>query len=264
MHATGQVRVNTAQLRAQVTDMRIWFNYPEIEAVKHLLSSKLNEIPASDGPLQLIGDATESIRQFTTQPKELANDTSDPLSPKSGRGAGGDGKRTASPLGTAFSNLANIANSASQGNVTSSPKTTSMPKGPGQFAASSMSLPNLSLNDSSQESEPALPMNVTGETLIANLTQTSRRMFVNDLSISGIVTVTRDQASANSPWPLTITGTQLRMDSSDEGRLDATIIGSPAKFAIGSGAIEGPEIRRSILHPRSHARAKANLETDSG
>ncbi len=58
-----------------------------------------------------------------------------------------------------------------------------------------------------------------------------------------MVTVARDSVSAESPWPLTITGTQLRLDTSENGLLDASIVGSPARLSIGSGALEGPEVR---------------------
>ncbi len=240
MHAAGQVMVHTSQLRAQVTDMQIWFSYPEIEAAKQRPASIDPQATTSVAPLRLEGDASPPTRQFTTPPNVL-KPQSDVAST---RGSNERTSSAASPLGTAFSNLAAIANSASQGPVTSSRRPLPQAPGPGQLATSNMELPGPSLKSSpSREPIPSLPMNVTGETLVAKLSQTSRGMLIEDLALSGIVTVTRDQASPTSPWPLTITGSQVRMDSSDEGRLDATIIGSPAKFAIGSGAIESTEIR---------------------
>ncbi len=195
MHAAGQVMINTAQLRAQVNDMQIWFSYPEIEAAKQQLLVSNSESSTSHSAVELTLDANESNRQSTTPP-----------------------------------------------NGTINPPST--PPGPGKLAASNLTLPGFtSPTVNGRGSVPELPLNVTGETMVAKLSQTSQGMSIDDLALSGIVTVTRDQASLTSPLPLTITGTQLRMDSSDQGRLDATIIGSPAKFAIGSGAVESTEIR---------------------
>ena len=232
MHAAGHVMFNTPQLRAHVTDMQVWFRYPEMEMAREQLAS--NSPPAdSPTPPILFADAAQgAARPFTTQPGGPSH-SSALNAPSLKREGGGQ----ASPLGTAFSSLAAIADGTSR----SKPESPRLPNGPGQLAASNREFPGISLQPT--DSAPALPMNVTGETLVARLTQTSQGMFVDDLALSGSVTVTRDQASAASPWPLTITGSQLRMDSSDEGRLDATIVGSPAKFAIGSGAIESDEIR---------------------
>ena len=241
MHAAGQVRVDTAQLRLQVTDMKFWFTYPEIETAKKQLAAAA-AVPAPESvPLQLAGEANHPERKFTLQP----NTANPGTSPASSNGITEKPSTVASPLGTAFSSLASIANGASQnsGTMPNRPMTTA--RGPGQLAASNVELPSLvSPNSIHREQPPPLPMVVTGETLVAKLSQTSQGMSIDDLAISGgLVTITRDQVSETSPWPLTITGSQVRMDSSDGGRLDATIVGTPAKFAIGSGAIESTEIR---------------------
>ncbi|MDZ4851270.1 MAG: hypothetical protein SGI77_18430 [Pirellulaceae bacterium] len=184
MHAAGHVIVHTPSLRAQVTDMKFWFSYPEIENAQKQLASM----------------AVDPTAQLLRQPS-------------------GSSQLTAGSSG--------------------------QPSGPGQLAASNMELPNLSSKSQrgATASSPSLPLNVTGETLVAKLSQTSQGSQIDDLAIAGSVTITRDQISPTSPFPLTITGSQLRMDSSDEGKMDATIIGSPARFAIGSGAIESNEIR---------------------
>ncbi len=87
-----------------------------------------------------------------------------------------------------------------------------------------------------------MPLNVTGETLIAKLSQTSKGLVIDDLALNQNVTITRDQVSSSAEMPLTIIGNQLRMDSQDDQNVDITIIGEPAKFAIGSGAMESAEI----------------------
>jgi hypothetical protein len=191
-------------------------------------------------------DQNQAGRQFTTPPVHTKS-SGLATSQNNASSQNNDGKASslASPLGTAFSSLATIANGASAGSAreTTNPPLTVM--GPGQLAASNMTLPGFaSKSGNGPGSAPELPLNVTGETLVAKLSQSSQGMAIDDLALSGsIVTVTRDPASVASPLRLTITGSQLRMDSSDQGKLDATIVGSPAKFAVGSGAVESTEIR---------------------
>ncbi len=115
--------------------------------------------------------------------------------------------------------------------------------GPGQLAGLAAPARPEAAKQNVLPSNASMPLNVTGEALVAKIKQTSQGTLVEDLSLSGGVTVTRDQASVSSPWPLTIEGSQLTLDSSDAGKLDATITGSPAKLAIGSGSLESGEIR---------------------
>ncbi len=241
MHAAGQVRVNTSQLRLQVNDMKFWFSYPEIDAAKKQLALAASVPAPVNAPLQLAGEAKSPERKFTLQP----NAPNPGTNPASSNGITEKPSTVASPLGTAFSSLASIANGATQNSGTTPNRQTTPVRGPGQLAASNVELPSLaSPNSINREQPPQLPMTVTGETLVAKLSQTSQGMSIDDLAISGgLVTITRDQVSETSPWPLTITGSQVEMNSSDGGRLDATIVGTPAKFAIGSGSIESTEIR---------------------
>ncbi len=38
LHASGDVMVNSSELRAQVTDMQVWFTYPEVTLAKKQLA----------------------------------------------------------------------------------------------------------------------------------------------------------------------------------------------------------------------------------
>ncbi len=218
LHAAGTVIVHSPLLRAQVADLQAWFQYPEIE----LAIQSLKQLPGSPQPLQLV----DAPRQFTQQPTKDVPST----------------KADASPLATAFSNLTTMANGVAQSNNPSINSSTTIP-GPGQLASSPMSIPTLNgSNQSPQQQAPPLPLNVTGETLIAKLSQTSKGLVIDDLALNKNVTITRDQVSSSSELPLAIFGNQLRMDSSDEQNMDITILGEPAKFSVGSGAMESTEI----------------------
>jgi hypothetical protein len=218
LHAAGTVIVHSPQLRAQVADLQAWFEYPEIE----IAIQSLKHSPENRQALQVV----VTPRQFTQQP------TTDVISRPA----------TASPLATAFSNLTTMANGVAQSNITAHGSQPRIP-GPGQMASAPIAIPSLNGTTNGQtEQVPALPLNVTGETLVAKLSQTSKGLVVNDLALNRNVTITRDQVSSSSDLKLTIFGNQLRMDSSDGRNMDITIMGEPAKFAIGSGAIESTEI----------------------
>lgn len=235
LHASEDVRVDSPELRAQVTDMQVWFNYPEVLLAKQQL---LDPRRKQQALLKAQRD-----RQFVNNPH--ANQPSNK-----------DRRNQASPIGTAFSGLAAVARDASSSQPSKStsntnvnntlgsgggtvPNTTS--PSPGRMA----SLTPLKLNGTTASSNPTteLPLKVTGKTLVAKIAQSSAGALIEDLAIDGMVTVTRDSVSADSPWPLTMTGSQLRLDTSENGNLDASIVGSPAKLSIGSGSLEGPEVR---------------------
>ncbi len=209
LHATGKTIIHSPQLRAQVSDIQVWFSYPDIEAVETLLK---NETPQG-----------RTARLMRNQPirRSAVASAQTPNAPTS-------------PIGTALSGLAGVARSvggdglqiAQKNDLTGNP----IPM-PGRFA----------VNQSA--TLPELPMNVTGETLIAKISNSQLGTVIDDLLLSGMVTVTRDQVSSDSAMPLTITGNELRIDTSDGGQLDATVSGTPAKLAIGDAALSGPEVR---------------------
>ncbi len=221
LHAAGTVIIRSPQLRTQVADLQAWFTYPEIELAKQSLSDPTNI------PLQLADNGSTILQpsQATNAPKPIV----------------------ASPLGTAFSNLVVMAEQTSKGTVSPTPSAlpssvASNVQGPGQLASSGLDAPSLPRIGQSQRDTPRpLPTNITGETLVAKFSQTSSGMKIDDLAITNNVTVTRDQVSPTSPMPLTIMGNQLRMDSAEQGNLDVTIIGTPAKFAIGPGRWKVPK-----------------------
>lgn len=222
LHAAGTVIIRSPQLRTQVADLQAWFAYPEIELAKQSVADP------SVVPLQL-ADKAATVHQ-PTQPN---------VAPKA---------VVASPLGTAFSNLVVMAEqtsngSASQPSSSSNIASSSMP-GPGRMASTGLDVPQLpAVGQAGRDAPRPLPTNITGETMVAKFSQTSSGMKIEDLAINNNVTVTRDQVSPTSPMPLTIIGNELRMDSAEQGNLDVTIIGMPAKFSIGAGAMESTEIR---------------------
>jgi hypothetical protein len=211
LHAAGTVIVHSPQLRAQFTDLQAWFQYPEIE----LAIQSLQQSPESGPAQQLV----EAPRPFTQQPGTNASTKSIP----------------SSPLANAFSNLTAMANGAVQANTTN--VSASPAPGPGQLASSSLPIPTLdSMANSPSRPTPSLPLNVTGETLVAKLSQTSKGMVIEDLKLNQNVTILREQVSSSIDMPLTIIGNQLRMDS------HITIVGEPAKFSIGTGVMASTEI----------------------
>jgi len=210
LHATGKTIVHSPQLRAQVSDMQVWFAYPDVEAIQSLLQN--------EGP-----DARQLRRERSR--KSL---TTTPAQPPS------------SAIGAAFSGLTEVASNVAGGN-SSVPSNSTYINVPSN-AFKSVSAPgSLPLGQASVTTE--LPMNVTGETLIAKISNSQLGTVIDDLLLSGIVTVTRNQVSDDSLLPLTITGSQLRIDTSDGGQFDATIIGAPAKLSVGEASLTGPEVR---------------------
>ena len=202
LHATGKTIVDSPQLRAQVSDMQIWFAYPDIEAMQTLLKNESAEAKYA------------RLERNRKRPEPMESRTA------------------TSAIGTAFSGLTDVASSVGGGSGSASsntnPQNSNLPVG--QLR---------SLNSPA----PEFPMNVTGETLIANISNSQLGMVIDDLLLSGIVTVTRDQISDDSALPLTIEGSQLRIDTSDGGLFDATIIGEPAKLSVGDASLSGPEVR---------------------
>jgi hypothetical protein len=222
LHANGKVIIHSDLLRTQVSDLKLWFQYPEIDsAIAHL---KAAGIPA---PLDVpkLDASANTTNQLLGQP---------------GLPTPSAANKPSSPIGTAFSHIISLANNSSTAPVGS---TTTPPSfhGPGQLTSRETEL-EFSQPDPSRLAPTPFPTNVTGETLIAKLSQSSQGLVIEDLALSGNATITRNQLSPSSPLPLTIVGEQIRLDSSDQGYLDATIQGTPAKFSIGSGAMESSEI----------------------
>jgi hypothetical protein len=225
LHATGKTIIHSPQLRAQVSDIQVWFSYPDIEAVEGLLK---DESPQGRTARLARNQPIRRAAVASSQPAQTA----------------------ASPIGTALSGLAGVARSVGGDGLQMTPNNNSAnnlaaSRGP-SVGESSLGNPipmpgRFAVNQTA--ALPELPMNVTGDTLIAKVSNSQLGTVIEDLLLSGMVTVTRDQVSSDSAMPLTITGNELRIDTSDGGQLDATVSGTPAKLAIGDAALSGPEVR---------------------
>ncbi len=84
---------------------------------------------------------------------------------------------------------------------------------------------------------------MTGPNLRAKIIVEATRNTIDDMELDGGVTVTRDHVTGTSPEPLTITGERLKLNTSENGMADVQMVGSPAKVKVGSGSLEGPEVR---------------------
>ena len=109
--------------------------------------------------------------------------------------------------------------------------------GPGQLASATSGAPA-----NPKPKKFAYPLNVTGPTLRARLV-VEDVMRIDDLELEGGVTMTIDQLSEQYALPLTIHGSTLTTNTSEDGNADVQILGNPAQIKIGDGVLEGPEVR---------------------
>ncbi len=199
-HAQGQVIVESAQLHAQVEDMKVWLVYPLLSRVESM------ELPNAAG-LALSPRVTQPDG-FLSQPR-LSTNSTPPIQP--------------SPLGR----------------LASSSGTTNSPRSDDSFAPPSFVHADPNQPGQSLES----PIHVTGPNLRAKIIVEATRNTIDDMELDGGVTVTRDHVTGTSPEPLTITGERLKLNTSENGMADVQMVGSPARVKVGSGSLEGPEVR---------------------
>ncbi len=90
---------------------------------------------------------------------------------------------------------------------------------------------------------PVSPLVVTARTMRANILRKADESRVEDLVLEGNLTLTKNQLSEDSPWPFIVTGDVLQLGQTENGLSDITIVGQPAKVAVGSGWVEAPEMK---------------------
>ena len=88
-------------------------------------------------------------------------------------------------------------------------------------------------------------MSVTGKTLDADILRFGGESVVENLSLDGNFTLTREFVSKESPWPLTATGDRLVIQSESNDRSNVYLVGQPAKIAVGSGWVIAKELQLS-------------------
>ena len=199
-HAQGQVIVESAQLHAQVEDMKVWLVYPLLSRIDSMAPANANEL---------------AIAPRATQP---------------------DGFLSHSRLP---SNSAPLNHSSPLGRLASSTGNSSTNRLDDTFAP-----PALVHSDPRQPRENLeSPIHVTGPNLRAKIIVEATRNTIDDMELDGGVTVTRDHVTETSPEPLTITGDRLKLNTSENGMADVQMVGSPARVKVGSGSLEGPEVR---------------------
>ena len=112
---------------------------------------------------------------------------------------------------------------------------------------------NSNANRNAAAKRPTSPMNITANLLRARVITTASGTLIDDLNLEGNFTLTKDQVSAESPWPFTATGDRLQLKQNDKEATDITVVGLPgkdAKVAIGTGWIIAPELK--LLQSENH------------
>ncbi len=90
---------------------------------------------------------------------------------------------------------------------------------------------------------PVSPMIVTAKTMRAKVSRIGSQSRIEDLILDGSFALTKSQLSDDSPWPFTATGDQLQLSQTQNDTSDITIVGQPAKVAVGSGWVVAPELK---------------------
>ncbi len=109
----------------------------------------------------------------------------------------------------------------------------------------------LSTPPSATPMQPSLPRNaasqlvVEGASLEAQINRIGNDSSIDYLALDGQFTMSRDQVSENSPWPLVVTGRQMILKSETPDLSYIQLVGSPAKIAVGSGWVTAPELQLS-------------------
>ena len=90
---------------------------------------------------------------------------------------------------------------------------------------------------------PTSPLIVTAKSMRAKVLKISNQSRIEDLVLDGSFALTKSQVTDDSPWPFTATGEQLQLSQTQNDASDITIVGQPAKVAVGSGWVVAPELR---------------------
>ncbi len=89
------------------------------------------------------------------------------------------------------------------------------------------------------------PMSVTGKTLETDILRVGSQSILENLSLDGNFTLTREFLSEDSPWPLTATGDRLVIQSESTELSNVYLVGQPARVAVGSGWVVAKELQLS-------------------
>jgi hypothetical protein len=90
-----------------------------------------------------------------------------------------------------------------------------------------------------------VPMSVTGKTLQTDILRVGSQSILENLSLDGNFTLTREFLSEESPWPLTATGDRLVIQSESTELSNVYLVGQPARVAVGSGWVVAKELQLS-------------------
>ncbi len=154
---------------------------------------------------------------------------------KSNQGAGIDSRVTALPV-----SLANIADEKPAAKAFNLLPSTGIAATPLKQPVS----PNVPARSSGLlAANPVSPMIVTAKTMRAKVSRTGNQSRIEDLILDGSFALTKSQVSDDSPWPFTATGDQLQLSQTQNDTSDITILGQPAKVAVGSGWVVAPELK---------------------
>lgn len=90
-----------------------------------------------------------------------------------------------------------------------------------------------------------VPMSVTGRTLETDILRVGSQSILENLSLDGNFTLTREFLSDDSPWPLTAMGDRLVIQSESTELSNVYLVGQPARVAVGSGWVVAKELQLS-------------------
>jgi len=89
------------------------------------------------------------------------------------------------------------------------------------------------------------PINVTGNKLDAAVSRIGNLSIIDSLTLEGYFTLTRDQLTDETNWPLTARGDKLVLLGESKDITNIHLIGTPAKISVGTGWVEANELQLS-------------------
>ncbi len=225
MHARGQVFFDSPQLRAQVEEGSIWLKYPDLDRLQSIVPESPNQGIQLNAPSGLAQTAPIAQPHQPAMPMPLGLDPS-----TLARGSGSE-------------NQASNALGAMDSRSLTAPLGV---QGPGKLAGFPDNPKALVPPETRVASPTSMPLSVTGSVLRSRVLVQANKVTIDDLEIDGNVTLIRDQITDQATLPLTMTGEKLKLNTSEQGMMDAQIVGAadtPATIRLGSGSLQGLEIR---------------------
>jgi hypothetical protein len=102
-----------------------------------------------------------------------------------------------------------------------------------------------SLGLSQRPVKKSSPINVTGNKLDATVSRMGNMSTIDSLTLEGNFTLTRDQLTDETQWPLTARGDKLVLLGESKDITNIHLVGTPAKISVGTGWVEANELQLS-------------------